>query len=107
MHDRIISAFEAIKCEIYTLENKVKDLEREKSTAEFEANMWKEMYKGSTDMCSICHQSSCPDGCPNREDEKVTECYFCGADICEGDTYFEIDGIEYCPSCIKSFRKEA
>lgn len=52
-------------------------------------------------MCSICHMSRCPSGCPNAPDPPaVTTCVRCGEPITPGNEYARIGGLDYCESCI-------
>ena len=59
-------------------------------------------------MCEICGQFICPSRCPNAPDPPVfAECFECGADILEGDDYYDIGGNCYCVDCIYESRKTA
>lgn len=59
-------------------------------------------------MCEICRQFKCPSACPNSPAPPVfSKCYGCGADILDGDEYYDIDGDYYCENCIYEFRKTA
>lgn len=59
-------------------------------------------------MCEVCRQSKCPSACPNAPAPSVfAECYGCGADIVDGDEYYDIDGDYYCENCIYERRKTA
>lgn len=40
------------------------------------------------------------------EHKRVTECYYCGGDIVEGESYYEIFGVAICEECINDFVKE-
>ena len=53
-------------------------------------------------MCSICHMSPCPAGCPNAPDPPgVTTCVRCGEAVRVGEEYARIDGLDYCKDCIE------
>lgn len=59
-------------------------------------------------MCSECHMTICPAGCPNAEDPPVVYyCDGCGGEIYEGDTYCEIADGKYCENCVDDSRKTA
>ena len=59
-------------------------------------------------MCEICRQFKCPSACPNAPAPPVfSKCYGCGADILDGDEYYDIDGDYYCDNCIYECRKTA
>ena len=58
-------------------------------------------------MCCECLQSVCPCGCPNYEPKAVYYCESCGAEICDGDYYYEILGSRVCESCVKESRTQA
>lgn len=52
-------------------------------------------------MCEYCHSFPHLSGCPCAPDPKaVYKCAHCGAEIYEGDEYYEIDGIPYCENCL-------
>lgn len=54
-------------------------------------------------MCEYCHQYPHALGCPNDPDpEVIYECSACGADIVEGEDYYEVDGEPYCDGCVRS-----
>jgi hypothetical protein len=47
-------------------------------------------------------------GCPEDKDPLVLyTCIECGADICNGDVYYYIDGKVYCEDCIKACKYDA
>ena len=51
-------------------------------------------------MCEYCHSYPHLPGCPNApEPETVYTCKHCGADIVEGDEYWEIGDETYCEDC--------
>ena len=53
-------------------------------------------------MCSICHMSRGPSGCPKAPDPPtVATCHRCGEAIVPGDEYAHIDGVDYCEPCIE------
>ncbi|MBR5144693.1 MAG: hypothetical protein IKW53_06550 [Clostridia bacterium] len=59
-------------------------------------------------MCEICRQFKCPSACPNAPAPPVfSKCDGCGADILDGDEYYDIDGECYCENCIYECRKTA
>lgn len=59
-------------------------------------------------ICEICKKSPCDARCPNApEPPLVHECESCGAEIREGDTYYNLDGVPYCEECIEAAREEA
>ena len=37
--------------------------------------------------------------CDAQERKSLFECQYCGADICEGDSYHELDNEIYCCNC--------
>ena len=50
----------------------------------------------------------CPDYYDEPEQMKIVDdCMACGEPICEGESYYDIDGTFICESCIKDFRKTA
>lgn len=58
-------------------------------------------------MCSECHQTPCDSRCPNYEPQVFGECDMCGAEIYEGEDYYEIAGGIYCEYCVSECKKEA
>lgn len=53
-------------------------------------------------MCEYCHQYRCPSGCPNAPEPPIfNHCEACGAEIYDGDEYYEIDDHVYCESCVQ------
>jgi hypothetical protein len=59
-------------------------------------------------MCDVCLHFPCLSGCPNASDPLVVhECIHCGADIYEGNDYFNIDGEPWCEECITKARTQA
>ena len=59
-------------------------------------------------MCKECGRFVCSSGCPNApEPPKFGECKVCGADIFEGDDYYEIDGEYWCEPCVYDARRTA
>ena len=59
-------------------------------------------------MCEICHKYTCPSSCPNAPaPQRFARCSACGADIIDGDDYYDIDGDYYCEDCIYESRKTA
>ena len=44
---------------------------------------------------------------PREEKESICSCEECGADIYEGETYYEIDDKCYCEDCVNGFKKIA
>lgn len=53
-------------------------------------------------MCEICRQYRCPSGCPNAPEPPLfTKCEACGAEIYDGDEYYDIDDHKYCESCVQ------
>ena len=52
-------------------------------------------------MCSVCHMTVCPSGCPNAPEPKpIHTCARCKDDIYDGDAYADLGGEIYCESCI-------
>ena len=52
-------------------------------------------------MCEYCHHVPHLSGCPCAPDPTVVhKCAHCGAEIYEGDEYYEIDGVSYCEDCL-------
>ncbi len=41
------------------------------------------------------------------KEHPVKFCEECGADIYEGDDYYLVDGIVYCPDCIRDMKRMA
>ena len=37
------------------------------------------------------------------EDQALLHCDICGAALYEGDTFYEINGMELCPDCMNDF----
>lgn len=59
-------------------------------------------------MCEICMKSPHDPRCPNApEPPTVYVCSGCGADIVDGEDYWEILGEQFCESCIDDSRKTA
>jgi hypothetical protein len=58
-------------------------------------------------MCSICHSTPCRPQCPNAEEKAVKVCIGCGADIIDGETYYDIDGEPFCEDCINASKRVA
>lgn len=59
-------------------------------------------------MCEICLRTPCHPRCPNAPEPPVfDECEACGAEIYEGDEYYEIDGHNYCEACVNGGYKTA
>ena len=59
-------------------------------------------------MCEICHSSPCNSRCPNASEPPVFgRCESCGMKIYDGDEYYEIDGRNYCESCVSGGYKTA
>jgi hypothetical protein len=53
--------------------------------------------------CDLCLQTTCDHGCPNEPDPPILfNCKACGAEIYEGDDYYEVDGEPYCDGCVRS-----
>lgn len=53
-------------------------------------------------MCEICRHSPCDSRCPNASEPPVfAECEACGMEIYDGDEYYDIDGFNYCESCVR------
>ncbi len=40
------------------------------------------------------------------EHKRVTECYYCGGDIVDGESYYDFFGLAICDGCINEFEKE-
>ena len=58
-------------------------------------------------MCAECGMMVCPGTCPNAQEETpLYECV-CGEPIYEGDSYWLIDGVYYCQSCIENLEQTA
>lgn len=52
-------------------------------------------------MCDICWTSPCNSRCPNAPAPQIfAECEACGAEIYDGDEYYEIDDHKYCEACV-------
>lgn len=59
-------------------------------------------------MCDVCGRYICPSNCPNAADPpKFGECVACGAEINEGDDYYDINDELWCEDCIFEARKTA
>ena len=59
-------------------------------------------------MCDICLQNPCHDNCPNAPYPPIFgECENCGAEIYDGDDYYEVEEKPYCEACMHSFWKTA
>lgn len=59
-------------------------------------------------MCDVCRTHPCHPRCPNAPEPPVyAECEACGAEIYDGDEYYEIDGRNYCESCVLNGYKTA
>lgn len=59
-------------------------------------------------MCSECLQYPCHPRCPNApEPHVVYQCECCGAEIREGDTFYDICDEIWCEYCIEECRREA
>lgn len=56
-------------------------------------------------MCDMCWQTPCHPRCPNAPEPLVIhKCIHCGAEIREGESYYDIDGEPWCEDCIKEAR---
>lgn len=52
-------------------------------------------------MCDHCLQSPCHPRCPNASEPPLfANCVGCGAEIYDGDAYYEVDGDPYCEACV-------
>lgn len=58
-------------------------------------------------MCSICHMTICPAGCPNAVQKPVHVCSGCDRDIFEGERIWRIMGEIFCEDCIDDAEEEA
>lgn len=59
-------------------------------------------------MCEVCRQYPCDPRCPNAPEPPIfAKCEECGYEIYDGDTYYEIDGKNYCEACVASSLKVA
>ena len=59
-------------------------------------------------MCDICRFSICPSGCPNAPEPPVyAECEECGAEIYDGDEFYEIGEHKFCEACVMGGYKTA
>ncbi len=59
-------------------------------------------------MCMECHRSPCHPRCPNADDPPVyTECENCGAEIYDGEEFYEIGEHNFCEECVKGGYKTA
>lgn len=62
-------------------------------------------------MCSECHMSRCPSGCPNAPDPPtVYICNYCGEPIVAGEDYWQLEGDYWHEDCfdlnLKDIAKE-
>ena len=56
-------------------------------------------------MCAECRQNPCHPCCPNAPETPVAcKCIHCGDKIYEGEDYYNVDGEEWCETCIKEAR---
>lgn len=56
-------------------------------------------------MCELCLRSPCDSRCPNApEPRAVFICSGCGERICEGDTYYDVLGEQWCEDCMEEMR---
>ena len=51
-------------------------------------------------MCSICGSLICDTWCPNHRDEGIYTCACCDDGICDGESYYEINGKHYHKECL-------
>lgn len=59
-------------------------------------------------MCAECYHDPCDARCPNAKGPVVVHsCISCGADIEEGEDYYDLDGEPWCESCVNGSRKVA
>ena len=59
-------------------------------------------------MCEYCHKYICPSACPNAPDPPVfAKCSACGAEIYDGEDYYEIFDECICLDCVFDARKTA
>lgn len=58
-------------------------------------------------MCQVCRHNPCHPRCPYAEPTIVHHCTMCGAEIYEGDEYYDIGGDAICEDCIENARREA
>ena len=53
-------------------------------------------------MCDECRMSKCHPRCPNAPEPPIfAKCEACGAEIYDGDEYYEIDNHKYCEACVQ------
>lgn len=59
-------------------------------------------------MCEVCKQTPCHPRCPYAPDPPIVhECIRCGDLILEGDSYYDVDGEQWCEDCMRRNRKTA
>ncbi len=59
-------------------------------------------------MCSECGMIPCHPCCPNApEPQIVLYCCGCGAEIYEGEDYYDIDGTPACEDCVSRMKRTA
>ena len=59
-------------------------------------------------MCTVCRQTPCHSRCPNAEEPPIyAQCESCGAEIRDGDEYYEIDSHNYCKDCVRAGHQTA
>ncbi len=53
-------------------------------------------------MCEICHQTFCPEGCPNYQPKlSGLICEECGEPIPVGAVYWDYNGFAVCDDCMQ------
>ena len=59
-------------------------------------------------MCEICLRTPCHPRCPNASEPPIfAECDECGAEIYDGDDFYQIGGNNYCEACMRGSFKTA
>lgn len=51
-------------------------------------------------MCYLCNQVPCPSACPNATSISCDICSECGADICQGEEFYNLNGNKYHKECV-------
>lgn len=64
--------------------------------------------RGENVMCEECWQTPCHPACPNADPPRaVFICSGCGAEIVEGEDYWDLVGEQFCEDCVREARHEA
>lgn len=58
-------------------------------------------------MCDECRSTPCNPSCPYEETPPVYCCEICGAEIYEGDYWWDVNDMILCEDCVNDMRRTA